>query len=201
MRTERPAASGVIQAVSGRAVAVDFDGGSATSDAGALLLGQADAVVGPVDRLAACFEDHRGSRFVEHSVRTLVGRRAFGIALGDEDLLDHDALLDDPMMAVLAGKSYAKRRTHPRRAPNGGQGRDLPTPPTRRRRAQALPSTAAPRPARLSVDRAGGMRQYGGVVADVRSRRRRTPVSRRPRERRTPCPTPPLSTRSPPPKR
>ena len=73
MRTERPAASGAIQAVSGRAVAEDFDGGPVTSDAGALLLGQADARIGPVDRLAACFEYRRDGRFVEHSVRTLVG--------------------------------------------------------------------------------------------------------------------------------
>ena len=110
MRTERPAASGAIQAVSERAVAVDFDGGSMTSDAGALLLGQADARVGLVDRLAACFADHRDGRFVEHSVRTLVGQRAFGIALGYEDLLDRDALRGDPVMAVLAGKLRAKCR-------------------------------------------------------------------------------------------
>ena len=81
MRTERPAASDAFQAVSGWAVAVDFDGGSLTSDAGAPPLGQTDAAVGPVDRLAACFEDHRDARFVEHSIRTLVGQRAFGIAL------------------------------------------------------------------------------------------------------------------------
>ena len=111
MRTERPAASGAFQAVSGRAVAADFDGGSVTSDAGALPLGQADAAVGPVDRLAACFEDRRDGRFVEHSVRTLVGQRVFGIALGYEDLIDHDVLRGDPMMAVLVGKLRAKRRT------------------------------------------------------------------------------------------
>ncbi len=59
MRTKRPAASGAFQAVSGRAVAVDFDGGSMTSDAGALLLGQADAAAGLMDRLAACFAHPR----------------------------------------------------------------------------------------------------------------------------------------------
>ena len=110
MRTECSAAPGAFQAVSGRAVVADFDGGSMTSDAGALLLGQADARVGLVDRLAACFEDHRDGRFVEHSVRTLVGQRVFGIALGYEDLIDHDALRGDPVMAVLAGKLRAKRR-------------------------------------------------------------------------------------------
>ncbi len=111
MRTERSAASGAIQAVSGRAVAVVFDGGPMTSDAGALPLGQADAAVGLVDRLAACFADHRDGRFVEHSVRTLVGRRVFGIALGYEDSIDHDVLRGGPVMAVLAGKLRAKRRT------------------------------------------------------------------------------------------
>ena len=109
MRTECSAALGAVQAVSGRAVVADFDGRSVTSDAGALLLGQADARVGLVDRLAACFEDHRDGRFVEHSVRTLVGQRVFGIALGYEDLIDHDVLRGDPVMAVLAGKSTLNR--------------------------------------------------------------------------------------------
>ena len=63
-----------------------------------------------MDRLAACFEDHRDGRFVEHSVRTLVGQRVFGIALGYEDSIDRDALRGDPMMAVLVGKLRAKRR-------------------------------------------------------------------------------------------
>ena len=110
MRTERPAASGAFQAVSGRTVAVDFDSGSMTSNAGAPPLGRADAAVEPVDRLAACFEDHRDGRSVKHSVRTLVGRRAFGIVLGDEDSIDRDLLRGDPIMAVLAGKLRAKHR-------------------------------------------------------------------------------------------
>ena len=111
MRTECPAAPGAIQAVSGRVVVADFDGRSVTSDAGALLLGQADARVGLVDRLAACFEDHRDGRFVEHSVRTLAGQRVFGVALGYEGSIDRDVVRGDPVMAVLAGKLRAKRRT------------------------------------------------------------------------------------------
>ena len=110
MRTECPAAPGGFQVVSGRVVVADVDGGSVTSDAGALPFGQADAAIGPADRLAACFEDHRDGRFVEHSVWTLVGQRVFGIALGSEELLDHDVLRGNPMMAVLAGKLCAKRR-------------------------------------------------------------------------------------------
>ena len=109
MRAECSAASGAFQAVSGRKVVAEFDGGSVTSDAGALLLGEADAATGLLDRFAACFEDHRDARFVEHNVRTLVGQRVFGIALGYEDLVDHDILRHDPMIAVLAGKLRSKR--------------------------------------------------------------------------------------------
>ena len=109
MQAECSAASGVFQAVSGRKVVAGFDGGSVTSDAGALLLGRADAAVGLVDRLASCFEDHRDPRFVEHDVRALVGQRVFGIAPGYEDPVGHDVLRHDPIMAVLAGKLRSKR--------------------------------------------------------------------------------------------
>ncbi len=109
MLAECSAASGAFQAVSGRKAVAEFDGGSVTSDAGALLLGRADAAVGLVDRLAACFEDHRDPQFVEHDVRTLVGQRVFGIAPGYEDPVDHDVLRHDPIMAVLAGKLRSKR--------------------------------------------------------------------------------------------
>ena len=96
--------------VEGRSVLAAFDGGAMTSDAGALLLGAADRAVGLIDRFAACFEDRRDGRLIEHELRTLVGQRVFGIALGYEDLIDHDELRFDPVMAVLAGKLQAKRR-------------------------------------------------------------------------------------------
>jgi hypothetical protein len=70
-----------------------------TSDAGALLLGATDRAIGLVDRFAACFQDSRSAALVEHEVRTLVGQRVFGIALGYEDLIDHDVLRHDPVMA------------------------------------------------------------------------------------------------------
>jgi len=95
--------------VEGRAVVASFDGGRITSDAGALLLGAADRVLGLTRRFAACFKDHRDPAFVEHSVRTLVTQRIVGIALGYEDLIDHDELRHDPVMAVLAGKLEATR--------------------------------------------------------------------------------------------
>ena len=87
----------------------DFDGGVITSDAGALLLGATDRAIGLIGRLAGCFEDRRRPELVEHSVPTLVMQRVVGLALGYEDLNDHDELRHDPMMAVLARKLAATR--------------------------------------------------------------------------------------------
>jgi Transposase DDE domain group 1 len=71
---------------------------------GGLLLGQVDRGLGLVRRFASCFIDRRDPRYVEHQVETLVGQRIFGLALGYEDLNDHDELRKDPTFAVLAGK-------------------------------------------------------------------------------------------------
>jgi Transposase DDE domain group 1 len=90
--------------VEGREVVAAFDGGMITSDAGALLLGATDRAIGMTARLANCFSDMRRQEYVEHEVVTLVRQRVFGIALGYEDLNDHDELRHDPIMAVLAGK-------------------------------------------------------------------------------------------------
>ena len=87
-----------------RSVVAGFDGGNITSNAGALLLGQVDQGGGLVRRFAACFIDRRDPRYVEHQVETLVGQRIFGLALGYEDLNDHDELRKDPTFGVLAGK-------------------------------------------------------------------------------------------------
>jgi hypothetical protein len=95
--------------VEGRKVEAAFDGGAITSDAGALLLGATDRAIGLVVRMAACFTDARRPDLVEHGVATLIGQRVFGIALGYEDLNDHDHLRHDPAMAVLAGKLQARR--------------------------------------------------------------------------------------------
>src|SRR3989449_1574252 len=95
--------------VEGRAVEAAFDAGLVTSDAGALLLGATDRAMRMTARFAACFHDERRRDLIEHEVATLVGQRVFGIALGYEDLNDHDELRHDPMMAVLAGKLEARR--------------------------------------------------------------------------------------------
>jgi hypothetical protein len=90
-------------------VVASFDGGAMTSDAGGLLLGATDRVLGLACRLAACFQDSRDPAYIEHAVETLVMQRIIGIALGYEDLNDHDQLRRDPVMAVLAGKLGARR--------------------------------------------------------------------------------------------
>ena len=100
------------EAVEGRAVVAGFDGGDITSNAGALLLGQVDRGLGLMRRFAACFTDRRNPYFVEHQVETLVGQRVFGLALGYEDLNDHDELRKDPTFAVLAGKLAPVLRTN-----------------------------------------------------------------------------------------
>jgi len=96
--------------VEGRAVIAGFDGGEITSDAGGLLLGAAGRAIGMVDRFARCFTDSRSQELVEHTVATMVGQRVFGIALGYEDVVDHDELRHDPILAVLAGKLTARRK-------------------------------------------------------------------------------------------
>jgi len=93
-----------------RRVVVAFDGGTVSSDAGALLLGKADAALGLVDRLSRCFVDARNPELIEHSVRTLVGQRVFALALGYEDLNDHDQLRHDPVLGALLGKLSARVR-------------------------------------------------------------------------------------------
>ena len=92
------------EAVERKSVVAAFDGGVITSNAGALLLGQLDQGLALIRRFSGCFTDRRDPRFVEHRVETLVGQRVFGLALGYEDLNDHDELRKDPAMAVLAGK-------------------------------------------------------------------------------------------------
>jgi hypothetical protein len=81
-----------------------FDGGAISSDAGALLLREVNTKIRIVEQAAACFSDMRNPQRIEHTVAELVGQRVYGLALGYEDLNDHDRLRCDPLMAVLAGK-------------------------------------------------------------------------------------------------
>jgi hypothetical protein len=81
-----------------------FDGGRITSDGGGLLLREVDKRLGLLDRLATCFSDYRNPNSIEHSVQALVAQRVYGLALGYEDLNDHDVLRKDSVLALLVGK-------------------------------------------------------------------------------------------------
>ena len=109
MQTECTPALFEFEPVEGKKVVAGFDGGTITSNAGGLLLGRLDRGLGLIRRMAACFTDRRDPRLLEHTIETLVGQRVFGLALGYEDLNDHDELRHDPVFAVLAGKLEAKR--------------------------------------------------------------------------------------------
>lgn len=114
------------EGLKGRRVVSSFDGGAMTSDAGALLLRQTDRAIGLFSRVATCFGDYRSARFRVHEVHTLVAQRIAAIALGYEDVIDHDELRHDPVLslpsdrlepgrrdcAVLAGKSTLNRLEH-----------------------------------------------------------------------------------------
>jgi hypothetical protein len=88
-----------------REVVGAFDGGTMTSDAGGLLLREVEQRTGIIRQFAACFIDHRDPERIEHSVEALVAQRIYGLALGYEDLNDHDRLRLDPLLATLVGKA------------------------------------------------------------------------------------------------
>ena len=87
-----------------RRVEAGFDGGQMTSDGGSLLLREADQRLNLLPRLAECFLDGRNPALVKHSVGEMIAQRVYGMALGYEDLNDHEQLRNDPLLAVLAGK-------------------------------------------------------------------------------------------------
>jgi Transposase DDE domain group 1 len=95
------------QAHFGRRVTAGFDGGAMTSDAGAILLRETDRRLNLLPRLAACFHDARDPRRISHPVAQLVAQRVHALALGYEDLNDHEQLRDDPLLAVLCGRREA----------------------------------------------------------------------------------------------
>ena len=102
METECMVGTLRFQAVARRAVQARFDGGAMTSDGGAVLLREVDRVTGLLSQLAACFRDARDPARRTHPVAALVRQRVYGLALGYEDLNDHDQLRHDPLFAVLA---------------------------------------------------------------------------------------------------
>ena len=102
MSTECTAGTLQFQAVARRAVQARCDGGTLTSDGGAVLLRDVDRVTGILSQFTACFRDARDSARITHPVSALVRQRVYGVALGYEDLNDRDQLRHDPLFAVLA---------------------------------------------------------------------------------------------------
>jgi Transposase DDE domain group 1 len=87
-----------------RAVVGKFDGGKISSDSGGLLLREVEQRTHILKRLAGCFVDYRDPEQIEHSTESLIKQRVMGIALGYEDLNDHDGLRHDPLLALLSDK-------------------------------------------------------------------------------------------------
>lgn len=102
MKTECTAAQLEFHGLGRRAVVGQFDGGTISSDGGGLLLREVERRTHILQRLAGCFVDHRAPEQVEHALESLVKQRVMGLALGYEDLNDHDALRQDPLLAVLS---------------------------------------------------------------------------------------------------
>jgi hypothetical protein len=87
-----------------RQVVAEFCGARLTTEGGSLLLRQADRKIGLLRRVAACFTDYRQQERIEHRLEEMLAQRIYGLALGYEDLNDHQQLRQDPLLAVLAGK-------------------------------------------------------------------------------------------------
>ena len=87
-----------------RRVEVAFTAGQVSTDGGSLLLREADRKINLLGRLAACFSDGRSPLLVKHQLSEMLSQRIYGLALGYEDLNDHEQLRRDPLLAVLAGK-------------------------------------------------------------------------------------------------
>src|SRR5271168_5189892 len=87
-----------------REVVARFDGGTISSDGGAFLLRQTDKRVNLLPRLAECFLDGRNQKLVEHTIPEMLAQRIYGLALGYEDINDHEQLRKDPVFGILAGR-------------------------------------------------------------------------------------------------
>ena len=88
-----------------RGIVAEFNGGAISSDGGALLLRETDRKLNLVERFSQCFLDGRNPALVEHRIEQMLAQRVYGLALGYEDLNDHEQLRHDPLLRVLAGKA------------------------------------------------------------------------------------------------
>jgi Transposase DDE domain group 1 len=88
-----------------REIRAQFDGGAISSDGGGLLLREVEKRIRILHQFAACFSDYRNAELIEHTVKEMVAQRVYGLALGYEDLNDHEELRNDPLLAVLVEKA------------------------------------------------------------------------------------------------
>ena len=139
------------QDLGARRVVAAFDGGKITSDAGGLLLREVEAKFGFLERFAACFTDHRDPDLIEHPLADLLKQRVFGLCLGYEDLIDHDRLRHDPLLAVLVGKADPL---------GGGRARAAD-------RGKALAGKSTLNRLELTPARAGAASRYKKIVAHL----------------------------------
>jgi len=102
--TECTQSSFGFEACGSRQIVARFDGGTISSDGGAFLLRQTDKRLNLLPRLAECFLDGRNQSLVEHSIQEMLSQRIYGLALGYEDLNDHEQLRKDPVIGILAGR-------------------------------------------------------------------------------------------------
>lgn len=119
MRTHCTTNQVTFQQLKGRSVVAAFDGGSITSDPGGLLLREIEQGRGFIKEFASRFDDFRNQRFVEHGVAELLAQRTFGLCMNYEDLIDHDRLRSDPLLAVMCGKEDPEGRTRHNRRDRG----------------------------------------------------------------------------------
>jgi len=102
-----------------RIVVGQFDGGKISSDSGGLLLREVEQRTHILKRLSDCFTDHRNADLIEHTLESLIKQRVMGLALGYEDLNDHDTLRHDPLLALLSGKQDLTGETRKREQDKG----------------------------------------------------------------------------------
>ena len=141
------------QPLGGRDVVGAFDGGTISSDAGGLLLREIEQRTGIIRQFAGCFVDHRDADLIEHTVRELVAQRVYGLALGYEDLNDHDQLRRDPLLATLVGKEDPSGQERVRE----------------RDRGKALAGKSTLNRLELTPVRAGAGSRYKKITADVKA--------------------------------
>ncbi len=119
MKTECNSAYLDFPMVGSRRILADFDGGDISSDGGALLLRKTEELIGVIRQFAGCFADHRNPDLIEHSLEELLAQRVYALALGYEDLNDHDDLRCDPLFAAVVGKRDPTGKTRQRSRDRG----------------------------------------------------------------------------------